>query len=128
MRKPDPRTVLGIVDQMGFLTAQVLMVGDSSTDIFTAINAGLVPVNGELKRIPEIGLTEVFFKKSFLKVQGTKQEYELHNFHVESDEFEVFGESKNCSQSIKHKQKPFYGVLFHPEVRNKQILINFAEM
>ncbi|MHC4673112.1 MAG: HAD family hydrolase [Planctomycetota bacterium] len=44
LRKPDPRTVLGIVKQMGLSAGQVLMVGDSSTDMITAVNAGLIPV------------------------------------------------------------------------------------
>lgn len=43
-RKPDPRTALEIVDCMGFAPDRVMMVGDSFTDMATAVNAGLVPV------------------------------------------------------------------------------------
>ena len=43
-RKPDPRTALEIVERMGASPAEALMVGDSRTDILTAINAGMVPV------------------------------------------------------------------------------------
>lgn len=43
-RKPDPRTALEIVQRLGVPPGQVLMVGDSRTDILTAINAGMVPV------------------------------------------------------------------------------------
>lgn len=88
---------------------------------------GLV-FDGKLKSFLEIGLIEVAFKNKFLKFKGIKQEYELHNFYVESDNFKIFGESKNCPQLIKHKQKPFYGVLFHPEVRNKNLLVNFTKI
>ena len=83
---------------------------------------------GELKKIQEIGLTEINFKKEFLGKYGKIEAYDLHNFFVESDEFEVFGSSVNCRQAIKHKQKPFYGVLFHPEVRNKDIILNFVNL
>ncbi len=43
-RKPDPRDLLEIAAGMGLPPAAVLMVGDSSTDIRTARNAGARPV------------------------------------------------------------------------------------
>ena len=48
-RKPDPRTAIEIVQRMGptpnsISPKEVLMVGDSRTDILTAINAGLTPI------------------------------------------------------------------------------------
>jgi len=86
---------------------------------------GLV-LDGELKKQQEIGLTNINFKEEFLGINGKKQVYELHNFYVESKAFDTFAESENCPQAIKHKQKSFYGVLFHPEVRNKDLIINFV--
>ena len=74
----------------------------------------------------EIGLTEIKFKKKFLGLDGKKQVYELHNYYAESNEFDVFAESDKCPQAIKHRQKPFYAVLFHPEVRTKELLVKFA--
>jgi GMP synthase (glutamine-hydrolysing) len=84
--------------------------------------------DGLLKKQQEIGLTEINFNKEFLSKYGKIQAYELHNFFVESDEFDIFALSKNCRQAIKHKQKPFFGVLFHPEVRNKDLIINFINL
>jgi phosphoglycolate phosphatase len=43
-RKPDPRTAQEIAAAMGLEPALVALVGDSDTDMRTAINAGLVPV------------------------------------------------------------------------------------
>ncbi len=43
-RKPDPRTALGIVARMQLEPGQVMLVGDSATDVNTALNAGLLPV------------------------------------------------------------------------------------
>lgn len=43
-RKPDPRTAREIVDAMKLKPAEVALVGDSDTDMRTAVNAGLVPV------------------------------------------------------------------------------------
>jgi phosphoglycolate phosphatase len=43
-RKPDPRTALDIAAAMRVEPSEVILVGDSPTDMATAINAGLVPV------------------------------------------------------------------------------------
>lgn len=88
---------------------------------------GLV-YNGELKKQQEIGLTNISFKGEFLGLSGRKEVYELHNFYVITKTFDIIAESKKCPQAIKHRKNPFYGVLFHPEVRNKQLLVNFANL
>lgn len=82
--------------------------------------------NGKLKKEQEIGLNKINFQKEFLELNGTVEVYDLHNYYVESEEFYVMARSDKCIQAIKHKAKPFYGVLFHPEVRNKELLLNFA--
>jgi len=84
--------------------------------------------NGKLKKQQEIGLTNIEFRKEFLGINGKIQVYELHNFYAESTEFDLFANSINCLQAIKHKRKPFYGVLFHPEVRTKNLIKNFSEL
>lgn len=43
-RKPDPRTSLEIAARMLLPPAEILMVGDSFTDVQTALNAGMIPV------------------------------------------------------------------------------------
>ena len=86
---------------------------------------GLV-FEGKLKKYQEIGLTDIKFKKEFFGMKDFEQVYELHNFYVKPEKFDVIALSKNCPQVIRHKNKPFFGVLFHPEVRNKKVLTNFA--
>ena len=83
--------------------------------------------NGKLKKQQEIGLTLVSFKNKFLGISGKQEVYELHNFLVESKYFEIFAESEKCVQAIKHFKQPYFGVLFHPEVRNKEIIVNFVK-
>jgi GMP synthase (glutamine-hydrolysing) len=52
--------------------------------------------------------------------------YALHNYSIQpSFEFDALADSAACVQAIKHKQKDIYGVLFHPEVRNKEIIQRF---
>jgi phosphoglycolate phosphatase len=43
-RKPDPRTALDIAARMSLSPAEVAFVGDSDTDMRTAVNAGMVPI------------------------------------------------------------------------------------
>lgn len=81
--------------------------------------------NGTLKKQQEIGLTEISLKKEFFGLIGKNIVYELHNFYVDSKEFEIISYSENCPQIIKHREKDIFGVLFHPEVRNKNLITNF---
>ena len=67
----------------------------------------------KLKHKKQIGLKEITLKREFLGIKGKKSVYHLHQFHVLPDLF---------------KKDNFYGVLFHPEVRNKEIIVNFAKM
>jgi GMP synthase (glutamine-hydrolysing) len=85
---------------------------------------GLV-FNGKLQKTQEIGLTNIEFKEDFFYMKNYKEVYELHNFYAVSDEFLMLAESEKCPQAIMHKKKPFYAVLFHPEVRNKKIIRAF---
>jgi len=84
--------------------------------------------NGKLKKQQEIGLTTIKFKQEFLGINGKIEVYELHNNYAISKEFDVFGKSKYCPQAVKHKKNPFFGVLFHPEVRNKDLIVNFVKI
>jgi GMP synthase-like glutamine amidotransferase len=89
--------------------------------------AGLV-FGGRLVKCREIGMTEVATLKANLLVPSTFQVYALHNYAlVPSSQFEVLAESAKCVHAIKHKQKDIYGVLFHPEVRNKEVIQRFIQ-
>jgi GMP synthase (glutamine-hydrolysing) len=88
---------------------------------------GLV-YNGKIKKCQEIGLTEIIFKDDFLGFQGKHLVYELHNLNINSSDFNKIGMSEKCIQATKHKNKPFYGVQFHPEVRNKSLIVNFLNL
>ncbi|MCL4429879.1 MAG: gamma-glutamyl-gamma-aminobutyrate hydrolase family protein [Chloroflexi bacterium] len=77
----------------------------------------------------QIGITEITTLKENPLFQGDFKAYALHNYSVEpSQTFETLAESSKCIQAIKHKQKNIYGVLFHPEVRNQEILKRFIQI
>jgi GMP synthase (glutamine-hydrolysing) len=77
----------------------------------------------------EIGMTLVnVVKENMLFSVGLKA-YSLHSVCVEpSADFDVWAESAKCVQVIKHKKKPIYGVLFHPEVRNPELIKRFIQL
>ncbi len=74
----------------------------------------------------EIGKKKILFSDSFLGVLGEIWAYLLHQNIVESDKFEVFAKSDSFNCAFKYKDKDFYGVLFHPEVYNKEMIENFC--
>ncbi|MEN9626516.1 MAG: hypothetical protein RL557_844 [archaeon] len=87
---------------------------------------GLV-YGGKLKKKTEIGFYKEKFTKSFLGLAGEAEVYHLHNYHVVFPSvFDVFSVSKSgVMQAVQHQKNELYGVLFHPEVRNKQMIENF---
>lgn len=86
--------------------------------------------------VPEYGLAKIRVLEEDDLFKGLPKEFlvwENHNDEVKSvRDFSVLAESDNCRiQAIKHVNKPFYGVQFHPEVNNTEygpdILRNFVE-
>jgi GMP synthase (glutamine-hydrolysing) len=77
----------------------------------------------------EIGMTPIISLKSNPFFSTDHSAYSLHRFCVEpTEEFEVWARSTKCIQVIKHKSKKIYGILFHLEVRNQEILKNFLKI
>ena len=82
-----------------------------------------------LKPCLQIGMTEISTKRENPLFQSAFRAYSLHNFSVETPkDFDVLAESTKCICAIKHKSRKVYGVLFHPEVRNQEILKRFVQL
>jgi GMP synthase (glutamine-hydrolysing) len=82
-----------------------------------------------LTRFLEIGMTPVKTVKENPLCSGGFKVYSLHSVSIKpSVDFEVWAKSTKCIQVIKHKRKRIYGVLFHPEVRNQEILKRFIQV
>jgi len=86
--------------------------------------------------IPEYGLSRLKVVEEDDLFRGLPREFlvwESHNDEVkEVPNFAVLAFSENCKiQAVKHLNKPFYGVQFHPEVNNtehgSEILGNFVK-
>lgn len=79
----------------------------------------------------EVGMKTATFENDFLGIPaGTSKEvYCLHNQIICEDEhfkkqFTLCAKTTYV-QAIRHNHHPFYGILFHPEVRNKDIIAHF---
>lgn len=80
----------------------------------------------------EIGLKKELFEKEFLGIIGEKNVYFLHNYSVifEKDfiKYTKSGINNGNHNVVKHSEKEIYGVLFHPEVRNKDLIVRFVKL
>lgn len=82
-----------------------------------------------LKESLRIGMTQIRTVKENPLFSLTFRAYELHNFVLEPCEaFDVLAESEDGVEAFKQKKKQVYGVLFHPEVRNTEIIERFLLM
>ena len=71
-RKPCPDSALVLAGEFKTKPSEMLFIGDSSVDIKTAKNAGMVPIgvewgNGALKELLDAGAQKVFNKPNDLK-------------------------------------------------------------
>ena len=81
----------------------------------------------KLKSKTEMGFFNENFKKEFLSLKETHEVYHLHNNYPALPKNFIKFNSSKIPQAIKHKAKKIYGVLFHPEVRNKKLIEEFLK-
>jgi GMP synthase (glutamine-hydrolysing) len=87
---------------------------------------------------PEFGKVELIVLKKDRIFDGVPEKsivWLSHNDEVSKlpEDFELLASSDNCEiQAMKHKDKPFYGLQFHPEVEHtdfgEQIFNNFVKI
>jgi GMP synthase (glutamine-hydrolysing) len=120
------------LDKFKFISDELLK-NDSSKKPILGICGGmqiLCLMRGcKLVKGLEIGLVKAKFSAEFLGMNGEKDVYSLHNMVVKKDNalekhFHIYASTKYV-QAVKDKHYKIYGVLFHPEVRNKDIIRRF---
>lgn len=83
----------------------------------------------KLKKCKEIEITKTITTKENKLFKGEFDTYSIHNYSISlPKEFEKLAKSKKGIHAIKHKNKEIYGILFHPEIKNKEILLSFIKL
>jgi len=87
--------------------------------------------SGKIVPQPEIGLREIHIqaKSPLLGEPRTISGYHLHNFGVSLPQgFDLLAGSPDYVEAFKCRSRPVYGIIFHPEVRNRWIIQRFATL
>jgi len=86
---------------------------------------------GNIVPQPAIGLEKIEIPEDS-PLMGEQREiegYHLHNYGVTlPDRFRLLAGSPTCVEAFCHEKLPIYGIIFHPEVRNRWILDRFARL
>jgi GMP synthase-like glutamine amidotransferase len=86
---------------------------------------------GEVHPATGIGMAEqkVVVPDPLLDGRERFPAYELHSLSVEPPpSFTVLATSLSGAQVIRHRDRPVYGVMFHPEVRNEWLISRFLSL
>jgi GMP synthase - Glutamine amidotransferase domain len=89
-----------------------------------AYGGRLVPACG-------IGMTEVRVAEADPLLGGprTFSAYEVHTFACEPPAgWTITAVSETCVQAFRHPDRPVYGLMFHPEVRNDAVVERFCKL
>ncbi len=87
-------------------------------------------INGsKLSKKTEIGLIDIKTIRQNKLFAGDFAAYSLHQNSVTLPKgFIAIAKSRNTIQAVKHKEKEIYGVMFHPEVRSREIIEKFLTL
>lgn len=74
----------------------------------------------------EVGMRKVKTVHPTPLLSPSFEAYNLHRYAIlPSEELIVLARSEKSVQAFKHRNKPVFGVIFHPEVRNPEVIENF---
>jgi len=99
-----------------------------------ALNAGVLVASvfgGEIVPQPKIGLEKIdIVRETPLLGQPHEIEgYQLHNFGVTLPSgFDLVAGRPDSIEAFKHSERPIYGIIFHPEVRNRWVVERFVDL
>lgn len=109
-------------------------IQDASVPVL-GICAGMEAISlafgGRVTGCEEIGMTDVIPSRdlTFFSQKERFLAFELHRYAAcPPSSFIVLARSAKCIQAMKHPDKPVFGVMFHPEVRNEWVIERFLDI
>ena len=113
------------LDRFSWLTStETPVLGICAGMQLIALHHGARLVEGK-----EIGMTPLRPVVDNPLLTGHLEVYGLHKHDLaDLDQFRVLARSDRCVQAIVHRERPLYGVIFHPEVRRGNVVSRFLEM
>jgi GMP synthase (glutamine-hydrolysing) len=99
--------------------------------ICAGMQALCIAYGGTLREECEIGMTTVRVCEPdpLLGEPHSFDAYELHSFACDPPPgWTVTAISDRCVQAIRHPDRPVFGVMFHPEVRNDCVVERFCDL
>jgi GMP synthase (glutamine-hydrolysing) len=97
--------------------------------ICAGMQALCLAFGGSIRPACEIGMIKVrtVVQDPLLGSPGEFEAFELHSFACEPPRaWIVTAVSDECIQAVRHPDRPIFGVMFHPEVRNDQVVERFC--
>ena len=98
--------------------------------ICAGMQAIALAFGGRLKESPKIGMTtvRVTAKDEIFGERTEFEAYELHGAGVEEcSDLYAIAVSDGGTEGFRHRSRPVWGLLFHPEVRNEWAVKNFTD-
>ena len=111
------------------LFAPLFETGLPVLGICAGMQALCLAFGGSLRPAGEIGMIKVRaeLQEPLLGSPGEFEAFGLHSFACEPPrEWIVTAVSDVCVQAVRYPDRPIFGVMFHPEVRNDQVVERFC--
>jgi GMP synthase-like glutamine amidotransferase len=115
------------VDEYAFLFDAGLPV----LGICAGMQALCLASGGGVRYGPEIGMTKVrgMLPDPLIGSPAEFEAYELHSFACDPPpRWLVTATSEHFVQAVRHPDRPLFGVMFHPEVRNDHVVERFCAL
>jgi GMP synthase-like glutamine amidotransferase len=99
--------------------------------ICAGMQVAAVVFGGEIVPQPKIGLEkiEIVRETPLLGPPREIEGYHLHNFGVTLPPgFDLVAGRRDSIEAFKHAKRPIYGIIFHPEVRNRWVVERFVDL
>ncbi len=115
---------IGLFSWIDDLAKPILGICAGMQVVAAVFGGGIVPQ-------PKIGLEwiEIIKETHLLGPPREIEGYHLHNFGVTLPPgFEIVAGRPGSIEALKHAERPIYGIIFHPEVRNRWVVERFVDL